>query len=157
VQLVDETTDVWAKAGWIEFPGAVRNELYEWRDQSGAHALLVGQEVSIFWTGARVERLPSGLWRIWVGPSDTPAVRVSSWLYGSPKLAQMATETHSFADQMPGGTQSEDRMTFEDTRVVVGGAGQDFGGTGFNSNPTEYRLYTWSPAYFTVWDKRCPT
>jgi hypothetical protein len=150
VQLGNATGDTWAKAGFREFPSAVRTYMVEWKDVSHHHSEI----------GFAISGSPSSVFfeDTWSSPSHTLRAAGSTLLTvttngSAPDFGQIAGETHSFADQMPGGTL--DHMHFTNGNIVISGFSGPFAGTPFNSDSVHYSLSGISTTSFDIWDNQC--
>lgn len=165
VQLVDDTNDAWMKAGWWSPAAGSRRSLNHWKTTSGSISTTtspLGSGNFVFSVQMRSPTFGGNplIHRVVNGVLQSAGVNLGTYTF---EKVQVYGETHSAADQMPGG--SANRMDFVDTQwsTNMGPAGQPpsnwqaFNGSVQNSNSSWYDLAGTSTDDFQIWDKACAT
>lgn len=141
----------YAQIGWLEIPGNNKRTFTETRNSIGTlQQQFHGSSPYLHTLEYYRMEYSSGTLSYYKG--STLIRQNSTWF--APNRAEVAGETHSYDDQMPGAYYT--RQHFLDTRVRVGsGSYNPISGTVFNSDVSQYVLTGVSTTDFNIRDAAC--
>ncbi|MGH2608235.1 MAG: hypothetical protein ACRDHF_04025 [Tepidiformaceae bacterium] len=145
----------YAQVGWIEFPGGLRKTFKESRnDGPWAFYLDRDPEPTNVFRYYTVLYNNAGTGYVSYQVAGSTVTEWTEYLPINPNRGEIAGETHTSADQMPG-SWGGTKMYFGNAHVYISGSWQNFDGYGINANSTWYSLYGISTTDMQIWDNYC--
>jgi hypothetical protein len=142
----------WAQVGWVEFPLGVRYTFDQTLGPSGGNPRTMyygSQPVNNLTYYTTLYNNPSGYYGFYV---NGKLIDKASILF-TPNEGQNFGETHSAADQMPGGYDNTE--DFFSTNIYYSGGWHNFAGTIADDNTSWYSYDEFNNANLSIWDNYC--
>lgn len=157
VMVRQQSTQLYAQVGWKEIPYGSRWTFVEWKNELNQTEHRDNFSPQSQTTGSSYYAVlydPStDVWTFQVAGSTILTVQGYDVSDFNRNAGQITGETHSRADQMPGGYSSP--MEFTNAHIYIGSWQAFAGNDPLNSDSSLYTLYGTSTTDFSIWDNSC--